>query len=174
MMQLRIPVTDIKEEGLRVSSAFAADDVRPEGAESLPVTRAEISGLLTLMGEEVLFRGRLSGAFKQQCDRCLEALELPFEVECTWFFEPGAGGEEDEEDDEVFRLDGEVVDLGHYAWEEMALAYPLRFVCPDDKPCQYRDRYMAQAAQDAADGIVSPFAKLKDLFPGEAGDENKE
>ena len=173
MMQLRIPVTDIKEEGLRVRCAFAADDVRPEGAESLPVTRAEMSGLLTVMGEEVLFRGRLSGAFQQQCDRCLESLELPFEVECTWFFEPDSG-EEADDDDEVFRLDGEVVDLGHYAWEEMALAFPVRFVCPDDEPCQYRDRYMAQAAQEAAEGQMSPFAKLKELFPGESGDTNKE
>jgi len=174
MMQLRIPVTDIKDEGLRVAVAFAGEEVRPEGAETLPVTRARIEGILTVMGEDVLFRGHIQGAFTQACDRCLESLELPFEVECTWFFEPGGASDEDEEDDVVFHLDGETVDLSRYVWEEMALAYPLRFVCPDDQPCQYRERFMAQAADDAAEGVVSPFAKLKDLFPGEPGNDNKE
>jgi uncharacterized protein len=173
MMQLRIPVTDIKDEGFPVDGAFSIEDVRPADAVPLSVSRAAIKGLLTLMGEEVLFRGRITGAFKQPCDRCLEEIELPFAVECTWFFEQDTG-ETEELDDEIYRIDGETVDLGRYVWEELALSLPLRFVCDDNLPCANRDRFRALADDEGAPEVASPFAKLKDLFPADGGDKNKE
>ncbi len=179
MPSLFIPVSDIKDEGLRVECTLDATDLRPEGAEAIPVKEAHIKGLLTLMGDEVLFRGQLSGAYLQACDRCLEPLELPFEVDCTWYFEADSGEPEDADDDDVWRLEGENVNLARYVWEEMALTVPSKFVCPEELPCAFRDQFRAQVSgEDDNDNVATddtnPFLKLKNMFPGPAGDEGKE
>lgn len=171
MDELRIPVTDIREDGLQVEEHFTAAALQPEGAEPLPEAQATIRGTLTAMGEEVLFRGTIHGTFTQPCDRCLEPVALPFSVDCTWFFEPDNGDEGEEEDEEVCRLDGDIVDLGHYAWEEMSLALPAKFVCPPETPCAGRE-WMEQQADKDEEGphAASPFAQLKGLFTGDVAD----
>lgn len=174
MTPLRIPVSDIKDEGLRLDTALDVEALRPEGAAGLPVKEASIKGILTAMGDEVLFRGTIRGTFEQACDRCLEPLVLPFEVDCTWYFEPG-GENDDDEDDVVYRLDGEDVDLAGYVWEEMALAFPSKFVCPEDRPCAFRDQFRAQAVEEEIPtDETNPFLKLKNMFPGEPGEQGKE
>lgn len=174
MVQLRIPVTDIKEAGLRVDERFAAEEIQPEGAEPLPPAQARIHGTLTAMGDEVLFRGSMEGEFTHPCDRCLEPVELPFSVDCTWFFEPDSGEDPEMEDEEVRRLDGDVVDLGRYAWEEMVLALPAKFVCPPEKPCPGRDWMEQQTEMTQAEAeAANPFAQLKNLFPGDAAEGDK-
>lgn len=176
MNPLRIPLTSIPDEGLPVSVEFTGDDVRPADAAELPVKRALLEGDLTLMGQEALFRGSLQVDLEQPCDRCLEPLEKGLEVECTWFFEPDTGEDAQLEEPDVRHLDKDTVDLGRYAWEEIALAIPARYVCSDTVPCPRRDAFVAEAG-----GIIDetpegnrPFANLKDLFPGLTGEEGKE
>jgi len=176
MKELRIPVVKIPDEGLPVSVEFTGEDIRPEDALPLPVKTAQIEGELTLMGEEALFRGSIHAILEQPCDRCLEPLEQEVEVDCTWFFEPDTGEDAMLEEPEVRHLDRDTVDLGRYAWEELALAVPPRCVCSDSEPCARRDEFVAQAGgviDDAPEGDT-PFANLKELFPDLRGEDPKE
>ena len=176
MDELRIPLTSIPDAGLQVSVEFDTEDVRPEGAESLPMPRAHLQGHLTLMGEDVLFRGAVTGDMEHPCDRCLEPISLPFEQECVWFFGPDTGADPMLEEPDARQLDGDTVDLGRYVWEELALAMPSRFVCPDSEPCPRRQEFESRTDTDGQEepAVNNAFAQLKDLFPDLDGNADKE
>ena len=141
---LVVPLSDIGEDGVEIEAVVAADTLRPEGVEALPVGDVQVSGVLEDLGGDYLFRGGISGAFEHACDRCLKSASIPFEVEVAWNFEsdPKAAFEavgidiEDEADlsDSAMcrAINGEEIDLGPHVWEEVALALPFKFLCRED------------------------------------------
>jgi len=141
---LVVPLSDIGDDGVDIDAELVVSDLQPEGVEPLPAASVAISGHLSEVGGDFLFMGSLTGVFVSTCDRCLQAAEMPFEVEVAWNFEVDpaksfeeAGLEFDEEldleDTAVCRaIHNEEVDLGAQVWEELVLALPWKFLCSED------------------------------------------
>jgi len=147
--RLRISLASMSEEGVCVDAVVPAADLRPKGAESLPVDRVAVHGLLEATGGSYLFRGTVSGHFDVPCDRCLEPAQAPFDIEVAWEYEPGVPEppvaddvQEEEDDDEDFEggstpaedsglyfFEGSEIDLAPQVWEEVVLAAPSKVLC---------------------------------------------
>ena len=145
MDELKFPLSTVTEEGVTVDAVAAAGNLRPQGADELPLDAVSVSGALTRIGEEYLFRGTLSGIFEHACDRCLEGAASPFVIPVLWSFtrehEAAPGRESDHADDDWRQvddamqrrlIDGMEIDLASAVWEELALATPTKYLCKDD------------------------------------------
>jgi len=174
------------EESIAVDVVVAEDVLRPEKAKSLDLGPVHIHGVLDELGGEYLFRGTVSGAFKNTCDRCLDPMEASFAIDVTWLFEEGAppeaeGGEVEIDPDEADGprtgvISGMELDLAPLAWEEIALAVPSKFLCAEDcaglcpgcganlnrEPCGCsRDQQRASKNLNGLAGLADMFPDLK-------------
>lgn len=184
---LRIPLTSLDEHGVPFRAAVAVLPLRPEKSEPLPIEEVTVSGTVTLVGEEVLFRGHVTGDFVSECARCLEEARVGVDIEVCWFFteEPApvspAVRDGDEEVVEVGlddpeppgRIVGGEIDMGPMIWEDLVLAAPLKYVCREDclglcpKCGINRNRAACDCGPmvDEETGTRKSFVQLKDLFP---------
>jgi uncharacterized protein len=77
--------------------------------------------------EGVLVTGPVAGVVSCRCARCLREFEAPLEVElCELFAVPGHLEEED-----VYRVEGDEVDLEPMLRDELTLALPLNPLCSE-------------------------------------------
>ncbi len=142
MHALQFSIASLSEGSIAVDAVVSEETVRPVNAASLQLGPVRVQGVLDELGGEVLFRGTVSGVFRNTCDRCLDPMEAPFSVEVTWLFEEGElpeaeGGviDIDPTDDEMPRigaLRGSELDLAPLAWEEIVLVVPSKYLCVDD------------------------------------------
>jgi uncharacterized metal-binding protein YceD (DUF177 family) len=177
MDALKFPIKDIPLQGLLVDRVVPVHLLQPAKAETLPVETLQLTGKLSEVGGEYLFRGHAKGSFEQACDRCLEQLALPFDVELVLTFQEGAPLEQEidaevlamAEESEVYFYHGQEINLAPCLWEELALAYPAKFVCDfsDMTTCpQYKAPLDATSGDDGGEAPQqSQFAVLKDLLP---------
>lgn len=141
--KLCIPVSAISAKGFAVDTVVSAAGLLAGGPEEPRFRDVAVSGLLTAVDSEYLFRGRLTGTFTGSCDRCLEATEQPFALDVVWFFEPGSEAEgleglgaheEDEEgkeDDRIRYFEGGEIDLSIHLVEEVLLTAPAKSLCSE-------------------------------------------
>lgn len=144
MNTLVIPLSRITDKGLSIRVDMTVADLAGPDVSEAPVGTVTVVGALTEVGGEFLFRGGISGAFVQPCDRCLEDASLPFSVDVCWTYEeapPSGGAAETAEstaeasDDNVVaahQFQGGAIDLRPQAWEEVALAIPAKCLCRED------------------------------------------
>lgn len=192
---LRIPLTSITEDSVRVNAQVAVAAVQPEDVEPLPIEEVTLQGQILDMNGTYLFRGRLSGVFEHPCDRCLGEAFAPFDVEVCWNFEPGSGMEEREgdgdglaeemeieDDSDWFVFQGEEIDLRPCVWEELTLQAPIKYVCREDcaglcPQCgTNRNESACACRQDDAEQwrANTGLAGLAELFPELARKKPKE
>lgn len=188
MASLYIPISTIAAPGLHIDVTVAAEDLMPADAASLPLEDVVVRGDLTPMVGQFLFQGTVEATFVHPCDRCLEDARFPVSLPVVWTFEEGAAPEgghamvpdaEEMAEDEVeacgvFTFDGMVIDLARPVWDEVALAFPVKFVCREDClglcPACGANRNLERCACETAPAEESPasnsgFAGLKDMFP---------
>ena len=159
------------------------DELRPADAPQSTLTRVRAAGNLSAIATEFVFRGRLTGTYERECDRCLEPASEIVDQDVTWLFEPGADashaddvdeegeieGGEDEERARYFQ--GEEIDLSPHVWEEMVLAAPTKFYCHADCRglCPQCGTNLNEGACDCAPEKETTgntgLAALKELFP---------
>jgi uncharacterized protein len=104
----------------------------PEGAD------VDLELRLEAVMEGVLVTGAARGRVQGECVRCLEPLERDLAVEFQELYVyPGSGdlrsGDPDEED-ELYRLEGDLLDLEPALRDAVVLALPLQPVCQQDCP----------------------------------------
>jgi len=97
----------------------------PEGS---PV---ELDVLLESVHEGVLASGVARVQLRGECARCLDPISPPLEVELQELY---VYPERDAGDDEVSRLDNDLLDLEQVLREAVVLALPFRPVCREDCP----------------------------------------
>jgi uncharacterized protein len=143
---LKVPLSLITDEGVTIDVEVPAGELPQAGAKGIPVRAVRLVGRLVDVSDEFIFRGTLSGAFCDACDRCLEEVECPFQVSVEWLFAQGASAREEhkpERDGEaevevvldeeyVFYFQGNEIDLARPLWEEVVLAIPAKFLCRPD------------------------------------------
>jgi len=108
-------------------------EVKVRQAEPLAV-KAEAE----LAGKEIRVRGHISGALEAACDRCLEQIRIPVELDFDLPYRPmeEIAREEEvevEEDElEVGFFPGDGVNLADVVREQVLLSVPMKIVCRPD------------------------------------------
>jgi uncharacterized protein len=156
----RIPISDLAEAGSRRDVVLDADvDWGFELADVGPV-HAEL--VLENAAGVLVVRGTVESELGLTCHRCLTEWEQDLELGLA-----EAMGFEDDEDADVYRLDGDVADLEPVLRDAVLLEVPLRPLCRPD--CL---GLCATCGADLNDGphpahaeeSTSPFAGLRDLL----------
>ncbi|WP_084714702.1 YceD family protein [Streptacidiphilus rugosus] len=106
----------------------------PEGAD------IELELRLESVIEGVLVTGTAEADLKGECVRCLEPIERELDADFQeLYYYPeaadrfgGTSESDEDEDDEAFRLEGDLFDLETVLRDAVVLALPLQPVCQDD------------------------------------------
>ena len=69
--------------------ALPEGELRPSGAPESTLQRVHVVGKLSAVSTEYVFRGRLTGTYQRDCDRCLAPASETVAQDVTWLFEPG-------------------------------------------------------------------------------------
>ena len=137
-------VLDTRELGRRPGSqrkkSFSAEAPAELGIEILGVpegSKVDIDLRLEAVMEGVLVTGTAQVELVGECARCLEPIEDTLQVDLQELFvyddsAPAARG--DDLDDEVSRLEGDLIDLEPLLRDAVVLALPFQPLCRDDCP----------------------------------------
>jgi uncharacterized protein len=120
--------------------------------------------------EGVLVTGTATAEFDGECARCLDELTEPVEVEFTELFAyPDSATDSTTDDDEVFRLVDDLVDLEPVVRDAIVLALPSAPLCsPDCRGlCPTCGARWADLGPDHRHETIDPrWAALQDRFGG--------
>ncbi|MFE3541401.1 YceD family protein [Nocardia sp. NPDC059177] len=151
MRELRRTVTDHERLGLDLIAIPAEAAV-------------ELDLQLQAVSEGVLVTGTVSGPTVGECSRCLEPFDDQVEIRLTELFAyPDSTTEQTTEDDEVYRMADDLIDLEPVILDAIGLELPLQPLCTPDcgglcPECGVR---MAIAGSDHGHEILDPrWAKL--------------
>ncbi|WP_063000298.1 YceD family protein [Nocardia mikamii] len=136
---------------------------------------AEIDLDLTLqaVSEGVLVTGSVSAPIEGECSRCLESFTDDLELEITELFAyPDSATEQTTEEDEVYRLVDDMIDVEPVVTDAVGLELPLQPLCEPDCAglCPECGVRMAIAGPDHTHEILDPrwagLAKFASETPG--------
>jgi uncharacterized protein len=137
-------VLDTRELGRRPGSqrkkSFSAEAPAELGIEILGVPEGssiDIDLRLEAVMEGVLVTGTAQATLAGECARCLEPIEDTITVDLQELFvydDPHHAVRENELDDEVSRLEGDLIDLEPLLRDAVVLALPFQPLCRDDCP----------------------------------------
>jgi uncharacterized protein len=142
----------------------------PAGAE------VELDLTLQSVSEGVLVTGSVSAALEGECSRCLESFTDELELQVTELFAyPDSVTEQTTEEDEVYRLVDDMIDLEPVIVDAVGVELPLQPLCEPDCPglCSECGVRMAIAGSDHRHEILDPrwagLAKFTAESPGTGG-----
>jgi DUF177 domain-containing protein len=137
-------VLDTREIGRRPGSqrkkSFSAAAPAELGIEILGVpegSSVDIDLRLEAVMEGVLVTGTAQVELEGECARCLEPIEDTLQVDLQELFvydDPGSAVRGDDLDDDVSRLEGDLIDLEPLLRDAVVLALPFQPLCRDDCP----------------------------------------
>ncbi|MBF5000144.1 DUF177 domain-containing protein [Nocardia sp. BSTN01] len=136
---------------------------------------AEIDLDLTLqaVSEGVLVTGSVSTPIEGECSRCLESFTDDLELEITELFAyPDSATEQTTEEDEIYRLVDDMIDIEPVVTDAVGLELPLQPLCEPDCAglCPECGVRMAIAGPDHTHEILDPrwagLAKFASETPG--------
>jgi uncharacterized protein len=140
---LLIDIPRIPPEGLFLDEALEGAALHLEGDPEVVLRPGGrlLCHVELVDGSTVHVRGRLEGATELECSRCLDRIPVAFGQELDLFYLPQAKGEPEAQEEEVELTDRDVVvgyyegdrlDLGEVAREQILLALPLKPLCRED------------------------------------------
>ncbi len=133
---LSFDIRSLEHEAATVKAVLPPDDsVWAEGDESRPLREGIlVTGRLSAAGTgRYYFSGHYAGAVLQECRRCLSPVESAVEADVHVLF--AAAGGEDDDDPDVFRVEGakgDMIDLRTAMREQWLLEVPPFSVCRPD------------------------------------------
>lgn len=128
----------------------------------------ELETRLESVIEGVLVTGRVQGQAKGQCSRCLADLELVVDVDFQELYEyPDEANSG--EDEETFRLVGDLLDLEPAVRDAVVLALPLAPLCSEDclGLCVECGADLNADPEHHHDTVDARWQKLTQLLPDE-------
>jgi uncharacterized protein len=170
-------VLDTRELGRRPGSqrqvSFSAEAPAELGIEILSVPEGSLVDIdlrLEAVMEGVLVTGTAQADLEGECSRCLERIEDTIHVDLQELFvydDPGdRSGRPDEQDDDVSRLEGDLVDLEPLLRDAVVLALPFQPLCREDCPglCTECGARLADDPDHRHEAAIDPrWAELKKL-----------
>jgi uncharacterized protein len=178
-MHLRL--TDVLEGALSFDGPLDLHDVRDETGAALLAGPAHLRGRAERGPRGIALTGRLEALLRLACSRCLEPFERPLAVDFRLALVPRGADEADlpdeveltAEDADLYPVDGERLDLGVVAGEQIYLNLPLKPIC--EPACRglcptcgaNRNRIECGCRQSEVDPRLAPLQRLKERFGGE-------
>jgi uncharacterized protein len=170
-------VLDTRELGRRPGSqrevSFSAEAPAELGIEILSVpegSSVDIELRLEAVMEGVLVTGTAEADLEGECSRCLEPITDSVHVDLQELFvydDPGdRSNRPDELDDDVSRLEGDLIDLEPLLRDAVVLALPFQPLCRDDCPglCVECGARLADDPEHGHDAPIDPrWAALGDV-----------
>ena len=137
----------------------------PEGSD------LELDLTLTSVSEGVYVSGTVRGSLSGECGRCLEEITEPFEVHLAELFAyVDSTTEETTDEDEVGRMQGDLLDLEPAIRDAVVLTLPANPVCRPDCPglCSECGARLADLPADHSHEAADPrWAALHNLSRNE-------
>jgi uncharacterized protein len=165
-------VLDTRELGRRPGSqrkvSLTAEAPAELGIEILGVpegSEVHLDLRLEAVMDGVLVTGTASADLEGECARCLEPIEdaITVDIQELYLYEPA---DRDDEDDDVSRLEDDLLDLEPVLRDAVVLALPFQPLCQDDCPglCTECGARLADDPDHRHDEPVDPrWAALADL-----------
>jgi uncharacterized protein len=167
-------VLDTRELGRRPGSqrtmSLSAEAPAELGIEVLGVpegSQVQLDLRLEAVMDGVLVTGTASAELEGECARCLDPIEdaVTVDIQELYLYEPASG---DDEDDDVSRLEDDLLDLEPVLRDAVVLALPFQPLCQDDCPglCVECGARLADDPDHGHDEAVDPrWAALVELAP---------
>ena len=172
---------DTRELGRRPGSqrqvSFSAEAPAELGIEILSVPEGspvDIDLRLEAVMEGVLVTGTAEADLEGECSRCLEPIEDTVHVDLQELFvydDPGHERRGDDQDDDVSRLEDDLIDLEPLLRDAVVLALPFQPLCRDDCPglCIECGARLADDPEHRHDAPIDPrWAALGDVVAAES------
>ena len=121
-----------------IDEALPVEDVDLELTNARVTQPVRITGTAVKSSSGVVIRGNVTGLIEIECDRCLEPVEQPLDIEFDLEFEPiqrldgRANLELHASELKVDALDGSEIDIAEIAREQILLDLPQQFFCSED------------------------------------------
>lgn len=192
MGKFELSIVDIpRRKPLEIDEETDVAEIVSEDCDSGSLKRLRVHGDMSAVAQDFLFQGTVEGVFASPCDRCLEPAEVTESLDVSWLFEPGVEpdplealadahvpDEDDvealntDDDDQVRFYEGESIDLGPHAWEELIMTAPSKIYCNDDckglcPQCgvNLNETTCECVEEELEESNNSGFSALKDMFP---------
>jgi uncharacterized protein len=178
-------VLDTRELGRRPGSqrlvSFSAEAPADLGIEILGVpegSEVDFDLRLEAVMEGVLVSGTAQARLEGECSRCLGKIEddVLVDLQELYVYDDLRDHRGDDQDDDVNRLEDDLLDLEPLLRDAVVLALPFQPLCQDDCPglCTECGARLADDPDHRHDAVIDPrWAALSDLTtagPGEAAD----
>ncbi len=132
MTLLKLDVSSIlNHPGSTIAFELEEKISSPVEGVSLP-EGVSVRGVATSLGQHVYIEGEAAGRVELVCSRCLTDFGRPFEVAFEGKFVPEEmleGWTKDEDETEVYGLDGTTCDLSVMVLQEILLNLPMKPLC---------------------------------------------
>jgi uncharacterized protein len=136
---MRIELDKLGEAGGQFAHAYEPEEIVLD-EEHVRLTKApEVVGRASRSGHRVRLRGRLAARAEVDCDRCLQAVDVPVETDFDVTYVPAAdylaereAAELQEDDLGLSVFDGEAIDVDELVREQVLLALPTRALCREE------------------------------------------
>ncbi len=138
---LRIRINDIPETGLSVSGALQPDVLSLAPGDARFHGALAFTAQINKFGRELSVRGELTGTPVRQCVRCLKDYDAILRLPVTAAYRPddpparAAGSvpaDVQADDDELYRYEGDWLELAEMLREQIILATPMQPLCKTD------------------------------------------
>ena len=136
---MRIEVETLNEEGRTFEHTYApGEPVLGDDSKRL-IAPTTVSVVASRRDDKVRFRGNLRTNVEALCDRCLQPLTVPLEVDFETQYAPAGAEAVTEEvaelqaDDLDFAVyEGDSIDMDELVREQVLLTLPMRLLCRED------------------------------------------
>jgi len=134
-----IDIHELERDALQFKEVLQQGRINfgPDVRQTAPM---EVSGAAELLGNEIHVTGTLSTELESICDRCLEPLRRPVDLEFDLFYRPMKTIAHEEEIElkpselEIGFYQGNGLELDEILKEQVLLSLPIKRVCRED--CQ--------------------------------------
>lgn len=169
---LSFNIRELQQHAVTVDGALAADDQIWEEGDARPVDAVQVTGRLSAAGTgRFYWSGRIEGAARVACRRCLVDSIVPVAENVHVIFAEEGGPEA--EDPDVFRLSSRsaVVDLRPAVREQWLLGVPAFAQCREDCKglCPHCGNDLNAGPCDCSPATDSRWDALRDVH-GESGE----
>lgn len=133
-----ISLHELELHRVTVSESYSPGALDFQGAKFRQAGPLAVNAEAELAGKEVRVRGHISGALDAACDRCLEKIKIPVELDFDLPYRPmeEIAQEEDvevgEDELKVGFFSGDGVNLADVVREQVLLSVPMKVICRPD------------------------------------------
>lgn len=137
---------------------------------SFPVIAKEDAHILVkhVKQRELLIEGEAKMILEVPCDRCLEPVQVPFDLEFTKNvdLQESEGAQVDDLDEKNY-IDGYNLDVDKLLYNEILIGWPMKILCSEDCKgiCNVCGQNLNQGTCDCEDTSLDPrMSVIRDVF----------